>query len=117
MKNLLITSAVLALFATPSLALDLGNGLAWDNTVTAEYSVETEIFTSVYETEFNYSFDNGLVAYAQTEIDLQAVDFTGLDLGLEYVPAKFNKLTVTTEAQFDSDLNYTDVVLTAEVKF
>lgn len=117
MKKLLITSALFAVLATPTLAFDLGRGFVLDNTVTAEYSVETEVFTTLYEAEVNYAFDNGVLAYAQTEIDLQDVDFNGLDLGLEYVPAELDQLTLTTEVQFDSDLNYSDVVLTAEVKF
>ena len=117
MKNVLIVSALLATLATPSLAFDLGRGFVLDNTVTAEYSVETDVFTSIYEAEVNYVFDNGVLAYAQTEIDLQDIDFTGLNLGVEYAPVAFNELTLNTEVQFDSDLNYSDLVLTAEVKF
>ena len=117
MKNLLITSAVLAAFATPSLAVELGNGFAYDTTLTAEYSVEADTFTTPYEGELNYDLAAGLKAYADTTVDLQELDFTGVDLGLEYVPAKFDKLTITTEAQFDADLEYSDLVVTAELEF
>lgn len=117
MKNLLITSAVLAAFATPSLAVELGKGFAYDSTITAEYSVETENFTTVYEGELNYDLSTGLKVYAYTAVDLQDIDFTGVDIGLEYVPTKFDKLTITTEAQFNADLEYSDLIITAELKF
>jgi opacity protein-like surface antigen len=117
MKKLLITSTILTLLATPALALDFGNGIALNNTITAEYSVETDVFTTTYEPQLQYSLGNGVVAYAETLIDLQDIDFVGLDIGLEYTPAKFDKLTVTTEVQFDADLGYSDVVVKAELTF
>lgn len=117
MKNVLITSAILALLATPSLAVELGNGFALDTTIIAEYSVETELFTATYEPELRYTLNSEVVLYTETVIDLQDVDFVGLDVGVEYTPAKFDVLTLTTEAQFDEDLQYSDVVVKAEFNF
>ena len=117
MKNLLITSAVLAMLATPSLALQLNEKLSFDTTVTTAYSVETDIFVASNTFELNYEVRDGLAIYLDTAIDLQNIAFTGTNLGVSYTPASFDKITVTTEAQFDANLDYTDLVISAELKF
>lgn len=117
MKNLLITSAVLAMLATPSLALQLNDKLSFDTTVNAIYSVETDLFTASNTFELNYQVKDGLEVYIDTAIDLQDIDFNGTNLGVSYTPASFDKITVTTEAQFDANLDYSDLVISAELKF
>lgn len=117
MKNLLITSAVLAMLATPSLALQLNDKLSFNNDVVAAYSVETDVFSASNTFELNYEVRDGLEVYFDSTIDLQDIDFSGANLGVSYTPASFNKITVTTEAQFDANLDYSDLVISAELKF
>jgi len=117
MKNLLITSAVLAMLATPSLALELTEKLSFDTTIKAAYSVETDVFAASNSFELNYEVRDGLAVYLDTAINLQDIAFTGANLGVSYTPASFNKITVTTEAQFDGNLEYSDLVISAELKF
>lgn len=117
MKNLLSTSAVLALLASPSLALDLGNKFGLDNDVKARYSFETQDFTASDKIQFNYHINDGLKLYIDTPINLRDVKYAGSNVGVEFVPAAFNKITLNAEAQFDENLHYSDTVVYAELKF
>ena len=117
MKNLLITSAVLAMLAAPAMAIELGNGLAFDSTLSTSYSVEVEQFTSSYEGELNYAITSDLTAYFNTTVDLQEMNSIGSTLGIEFIPAAFNKLTLTVEAGYDANFDYTDTVISAELTF
>lgn len=117
MKNLLITSAVLAMLATPSLAVELGKGFALDTTISTHYSVELEEFASFYEGELNYAVTPDLTAYVNSTVELQDFTSVGTTLGLEYVPSSFDKLTLTVEGIYDTDLEYRDTVISAELSF
>lgn len=117
MKNLLITTAVLATFAVPAMAADLGNGFILDTTISTEYSVENDKLSAFYEGQLNYAFGNGFNAYAYTEVDLRDPEFVGLDLGVEYNRAELQALTLTAEVQLDDKLEYSDLVLKAELEF
>lgn len=117
MKNLLITSAVLAMLATPSLAVELGKGISLNTTIDATYAIEAEQFAIVYTPELSYTIAEGLSTYLNTDFDLRDPAFTGGILGVAYTPAKLNKVTLSAEASFDADLNYTDTVIQAKLKF
>lgn len=117
MKNLLITSAVLAMLATPSLALDLGNKFSLDNDIKALYSFEAQDFTASDKIELNYHIKDSLKVYLDSTVNLRDINFNGANLGVEFVPASFNKITINAEAQFDDKLHYSDVVIYAELKF
>lgn len=117
MKKLLFITAALTTLAAPALAVELGKNLTLDSTVTAEYSVEASKFSALYEVELNYELSPSLVAYAYTDVDLRDADFTGLDLGLEYVNPAHSNMTFNAEVQLDDNLEYSDVILAAEVKF
>jgi hypothetical protein len=117
MKKLLITTAALFALATPALAIDLGNGWAFDNTVTLEYFVEAEETEATYEAELSYSLSDQLYVYAFTEVDLRNVNFDGLDLGVNYSPAQIEYLNLNAEIRLDDELSYDELVLTAEVRF
>lgn len=117
MKTLLITTAALVALAMPAAALDLGNGVAFDNTVSVDYSVEGDSFTTLYEGEVGYSVTEEVRVYAYTDVDLQDIAFTGVDIGAEYTPATAKFVTLSAEAQFDENIEYTDLVLSAELSF
>lgn len=117
MKNLLITSAVLAMLATPSLAVELGKGFALDSTLSTHYSVEVEEFASFYEADLNYAVNTDLTVYVNSTVELQDFTSVGTTLGLEYVPSSFDKLTLTVEGVYDTDLEYVDTVISAELSF
>jgi len=117
MKNLLIASAVLAMLATPSLALDLGKGFAFDNDIKASYLVDAQEFAASDKLELNYHVNTDTKVYLDSTLDLQDIKFNGANLGVEYVPTAFNKVTLNAEAQFDENLHYNDVLVYAELKF
>lgn len=117
MTKLLIATSMVALVSTPALAIDFNNGLALTNTIEANYSIEAEDFTAGYTAKLGYVVTEGLVAYATTGIDLRDPAFTGLDLGVEYSPAQLSSATLTAEAQFDENLDYSDVVLGLKLEF
>jgi hypothetical protein len=117
MKNLLITSAVLAMLAAPAMAVELTSKLSLDNTIEATYAFEAKDYAISYSPELSYGITEGLRTYINTEFDLQDPIFTGSVAGIEYVPTKFNKLTLSAEAYFDADMKYTDTVLQVAVTF
>jgi len=117
MKNLLITSAVLAMLSAPAMAVELGKGVSLNTTIDATYAVESEDFALIYTPELSYTIADGLTTYLNTDFDLQDPAFTGGLFGVVYTPAKFNKITLSAEASFDADLNYTDTVIEAKLKF
>ena len=117
MKKLLITIAALVMLATPSLALELGKGFALENDINASYTLDAKDFAISDKLELSYSVTSDAKVYLDSTLDLQDIDFNGANLGVEYVPASFNKLTLNAEAQFDQDLEYTDTVVYAELKF
>lgn len=117
MKKILLTTAALFTLATPALAIDLGNGWAFDNTVTLEYYVEAEDTDATYEAKLSYAVGAEVSLYAYTEVDLEDVDFTGLDLGVNYAPEQLKYLNFNAELQLDDELSYNELVLTAEVSF
>ena len=117
MKKILLTTATLVALASPALAVELGNGWAFDSTVTLDYYVESENTEAIYEGELNYQLNDEVKLYAFTEVDLKDVHFDGVDLGVNYSPAQVQYLNLNAEIQLDSDLDYSELVLTAEVSF
>lgn len=117
MKNLLITAAAVTTLAAPAMAADFGNGFALDTTVSAEYSVEQDNLSAIYEGQLNYAIGKGFSTYAYTEVDLRDPEFTGLDLGIEYNSYELEALTIAAEVQLDDSLEYSDLVLKAELEF
>jgi hypothetical protein len=112
----LITAAALILTTTGASAFDITEQLALNNTIDLEYSVEAEDFTIDYEVELAYNFANDFTAYAVTDFDLRDVDFTDLEVGIDYV-VPGNDLTFTTAVLLDENLEYTDVELRASFSF
>ena len=117
MKKILLTTAALVALASPALAVDLGNGWAFDSTVTLDYYVEAEDTSAVYEGELSYQVNGEVKLYAFTAVDLEDAHFNGLDLGVNYAPAQVQYLNFNAEVQLDDELNYNELVLTAEVSF
>jgi hypothetical protein len=117
MKKILLTTATLIALASPALAIDLGNGWAFDNTVTLDYYVEAEDTSAVYEGELSYQLNEEVKLYAFTAVDLEDVRFNGVDLGVNYAPAQVQYMNFNAEIQLDDSLDYSELVLTAEVTF
>lgn len=117
MKTLIIAATIASAFALPAAALDLGNGFTLDNTVTLEYHVEADTTVADFETELTYSVSEQVSVYAYTYVDLKDVDFTGIDLGVDYTPAQVKNLVLNAEAQFDDSFEYQELVISAEYKF
>ena len=104
MKTLLITAAALMLTTTSAFAFDITEQVFLDNTTDFVYSVEDEDFTIEH------------TVYDNTEFDLRDIDFTELELGMDYeVPTV--DLTLTTAVLLDENLEYTDVELRASFSF
>lgn len=117
MKNLLITSAILAMLAAPAMAVELTSKLSLDSTIDATYAIEAEEYAITYTPELNYVIADGLNTYINTEFDLTDPNFTGGVVGVEYVNSKLKAVTFSAESSFDQDFAYTETVLEVEVKF
>jgi hypothetical protein len=117
MKNILLAGVAFFGLATAANAFELGYGVTLDNTLEFVYSVETENFTSTYEPELSYRIDQDWRAFALTEIDLQDINFVGMEIGIEWEPQAYEFVTFTTTAFFDNGMNYTDVEIMLEVRF
>lgn len=115
MNNLFALTAVAMLLASTASAFELGNGIAWDTTATATYSVENEEFATVVDTELNYSINADLTAYLSTSFDLQDPEFTGAELGVSWDVSQVEGLEAVAWVDLDSDLEYVDA--TIEVSF
>lgn len=120
-KTLITMVTMTLLLATPALAIDFGNGLSLENTIHLEYSKEASSFdASYYEAELGYAVNDSLNLYADTTIalgNLKELNFSGVNLGVEFAPPTELDLLINVEAQFDQDLQYSDVVIYAELEF
>lgn len=116
MKTLFITAAALMLTTTSAFAFDITEQVYLDNTTDFVYSVEAEDFTIDHEVELGYNFANDFTVYANTEFDLRDIDFTELELGMDYAVPTVD-LTLTTAVLLDENLEYTDVELRASFSF
>ncbi len=118
MKNVLLaTAAVLALSAGSAAAVDLGNGLAWDTTVTAAYETKSEDFSLGMESEVNYTLDNGVFIYATAFFDVEDPTFLGSEIGVEYTPPQMSVVTLSAFVELDEDFNDTAATVQAELSF
>lgn len=117
MKKILLTTATLIALASPALAAELGNGWAFDTTITLDYYVESEDTVATYEGELNYHVNDEVKLYLYTEVDLEDVQFDGVDLGVNYAPAQVKYVNFNAEVQLDDNLEYDELKLTAEVSF
>ena len=117
MKNVLLTTAAMLALASPALAMELGNGWAFDNAVTIEYSAEAKETAATYEADLNFQLNDEVSLYAFTEVDLQDVAFDGADLGVSYTPAQLTAVTLNAEVQLDNELRYDEFVMSAKLSF
>lgn len=120
MKSIMLATVALFGFVGAASALELGqSGVFLDNTTTATYSVETDVFTATHELNLNYNIADKTTVYALTEVDLSDVDFVGLELGVDYAAwaQGSNEVNLNAHVLLNEDLDYTDTVVELEVKF
>jgi len=96
--------------------MELGNNWAWDNTVSAVYDVEAQDFSAGFETELNYTLDNGVKMYASTSFDLRDAEFTGMNVGMEYEVGSPD-VTMGAWVALDSNLEYENAFISVSWDF
>lgn len=117
MKNLMITVAALIALAAPAAAFELGaTGVNVDNTVELSYDFETETRGATWDVNVNYAFGENILAYAETDFNLEDFEYTGLDVGVIY-QTPIEALTVDTYATFDDEWTNTNLVVAVTAKF
>ena len=120
MKSIMLATVAMFGFVGAASALELGqSGVFFDNTTTATYSVEADAFTASHEMNLNYGIGDKTTVYALTEVDLSDVEFTGLELGVDYRAwaQNANEVNLNAHVLLNEDLDYTDTVVELEVKF
>lgn len=120
MKSIMLATVALFGFVGAASAFELGQtGVFLDNTTTATYSVETDVFTAVHELNLNYDLGAKTTAYALTEVNLEDPAFAGLELGVDYRAwaQDANEVNLNAHVLLNEDLDYTDTVVELEVKF
>ena len=117
-KHILALATVTALAMVPATAhaFEIGESSYLDNTFEYVYSIENTDFEATFETELGTALTKDITIYALAEVDLRKEDFTGLELGVDYAIPE-GHLIMTGAVLLDSNLEYTDVELRAEIKF
>ena len=116
-KLLLVAASALVLGATTASAVELGNGWAWDTTVTGAYEIKSEDFTLGMESEVNYTLDNGVFIYATALFDVEDPTFLGSEIGIEYTPPQADLVTLSAFVELDEDFNDSASTLQVELSF
>ena len=116
MKKILLATVAMFGFVGAASALELGNGLALDNEVYAAYELNAEVTTWEYTANLNYTVAEGVVAYVETVVDLQDIDYNGLEIGVTYA-TPVNGLDLGAYATYDADWNNDKVVVEATFSF
>lgn len=117
MKKILLATAAMFTFAGAASALDFGNGLALDNELHAAYEVNAKATTLEYTANLNYVFAEGAVVYVETVVDLQDINYNGLELGVTYSPASATGVEFGAHATYDADWNNDEIVVEATFSF
>lgn len=116
--SIMAAVAAIAFTATAASAIDLGQtGIQFNSDVVAEYNTGTEDFIATYTPELRYIPLDGLSVYAKTDLNLENIDFTGMTVGAEYVPAGKLDLVTYVKSTSDADFNFDSVTVGAEFKF
>ena len=119
MKTVLMATAAILTMTGAASALDFGStNLQLNSTIVAEYDTSVEEYTTTYTPELRYIPVEGLSVYAETDFDLQDIEFAGATIGAEYYPgvAKLDLVTYVKSTS-DADFNFDGAIIGAELNF
>lgn len=119
MKTILMATAAVVTMTGAASALDFGStNLQLNSTIVAEYDTNVEVYTTTYTPELRYTPVEGLSVYAETDFDLQDIDFVGATVGAEYYPGVANvDLVAYIKSTSDADFNFDGAIIGAELNF
>lgn len=113
----MIAAIAFTSLATSAMAIDLGNGLTFDNTFKTKYSVENSEFETSYKGKLKYAVTDEVNVFAKGYVDLDETAFEKLEVGVEYQPVAFKAVKVKGYVVTDESLQYSDTVIEAQFKF
>jgi len=116
--NKIITFAATLLAATTGTAsaFDLGNtGVALDNSLVAEYNINSTNYTINYSAKLNYNIVDSVNMYVKTSVDLTNITYSGVTLGATWA-AKPN-LDIYTNVGVDNNGNIGNAIIGAKLNF
>lgn len=113
-KTLAVATLAVLGMATTAQAIDLGYGIALDNTVASEYNVTTETLTIDYTANFNYTVVDGVVAWAEMSFAVQDIAYDGVDFGATW---SMDDLSAYVKSSYTVDNEFGDILVGASLSF
>ena len=114
----LITASVIALgLASSAAAIELGNGLSLDSEFKAERNMETETNALTFETDLTWDFGIANVEVGPNIMDLEDIEFTGMEYELTLPVTSVTGLEVYTKTTTDDEWGMGDISIGASFSF
>jgi len=117
MRSIILSGAFALVLASSAAAMELGNGLSWNNEVTAERNLETETNSFTFETDVAWDFGLGTLEVGPNVFDLENIEWTSTEYQVT-MPVKFlDGAEVFTKTSTNSDWEIGDVTIGASFTF
>lgn len=113
-KTLAVATLAVLGMATAAQAIDLGYGIALDNTVAGEYNIDTEAFTLDYTANLNYTVVDGVVVWAEMSVDIQDPAYDGVSFGADW---SMDNISAYVKSNYSADNEFGDVLVGASLSF
>lgn len=117
MRSIILAGALALGMSSSAMAIELGNGLSWNNEVTAERNLETETNSFKFETDVAWDFGLGTLEVGPNVFDLEDIQWTSTEYEVT-VPVKYLAgAEVFTKTSTNSDWEIGDVTIGASFSF
>ena len=117
MKNVLTAAALILATAGTASAIDLGNGMSFNNEFTAERNLETETTAITYEADFTWDLGVASFEVGPNVIDLEDIEFTSMQYEITAPIASISGMEVYGKTTTDKDWGIGDISIGASFSF
>ena len=117
MKNVLTAAALILATAGTASAIDLGNGMSFDNEFKVERNLDTEVNALTYEADFTWDLGLASVAIGPNIMDLEDIEFTAMEYEVTLPIAGVTGMEVYGKTTTDKDWGLGDVSIGASFSF
>ncbi len=117
MKNVLTAAALILATAGTASAIDLGNGMSFDNEFKVERNLDTEVNALTYEADFTWDLGLASVAIGPNIMDLEDIEFTAMEYEVTLPIAGVTGMEVYGKTTTDEDWGLGDVSIGASFSF
>lgn len=117
MKNVLTAAALILATAGTASAIDLGNGMSFDNEFTAERNLETETNALTYEADFTWDLGVASLEVGPNIFDLEDIEFTSMEYEVTVPVVSVTGLEVYGKTTTDKDWGVGDISIGASFSF